>query len=90
MVKGARYQSMQVRRPPAGIRFKERAMKLNKDQVKGLVNETEGKIKEAAGKLVGNKKLEAKGKAQKTLGKAQAKYGDVKQHVKEAAHPVPK
>ena len=60
-------------------------MGINKDQVKGRVNEAEGKIKEAAGKLVGNEKLEAKGKIQKVLGKAQARYGDVKQDVKDAA-----
>ena len=59
-------------------------MTMNKDQVKGRVKEAEGKIKEVAGKLVGNETLEAKGKIQKTLGKAQAKYGDVKQDVKDA------
>ena len=57
-------------------------MSMNKDQIKGRVNEAEGKIKEAAGRLVGNEKLEAKGKVQKVLGKAQAKFGDVKQDVK--------
>ena len=51
---------------------------------KGHVEGAEGKIKEAAGKLVGNEKLEAKGKVQKVLGQAQAKYGDVKQDVKDA------
>jgi len=59
-------------------------MTMNKDQVKGRVKEAEGMIKEVAGKLVGNETLEAKGKIQKTLGKAQAKYGDVKQDVKDA------
>ena len=59
-------------------------MSINKDQVKGRVKEVEGKIKEAAGKLVGNEKLEAKGKVQKILGKAQAKFGDVKKDVKDA------
>ena len=57
-------------------------MSTNKDQVKGRIKEAEGKIKEVAGKLVGNEKLEAKGKTQKVLGKAQAKFGDVKQDVK--------
>ncbi len=59
-------------------------MSMNKDQVKGRVKEAEGKIKEVAGKLVGNDTLEAKGRAQKVLGKAQAKFGDVKQDVKDA------
>ncbi len=65
-------------------------MSVNKDQVKGRVNEAEGKIKEAAGKLVGNEKLEAKGKVQKVLGQAQAKYGDVKQDVKDAVKKAAK
>lgn len=60
-------------------------MSINKDQVKGRVKEAEGKVKEAAGKLVGNEKLEAKGKVQQILGKAQAKFGDVKQDIKDAA-----
>jgi uncharacterized protein YjbJ (UPF0337 family) len=46
------------------------------------MKEVQGKIKEAAGKLVGNKELQAEGRAQKTRGKAQAKFGDVKQKLK--------
>jgi uncharacterized protein YjbJ (UPF0337 family) len=71
-------------RPFTGIRYQERVMSMNKDQVKGRVKEAEGKIKEVAGKLVGNEKLEAKGKVQKALGKAQAKFGDVKKDVKDS------
>ena len=63
-------------------------MSMNKDQVKGRVKEAEGKMKELAGKLVGNEKLEAKGKAEKILGKAQAKFGDVKKDVKDAAKGI--
>lgn len=59
-------------------------MTINKDQVKGRVKEAKGTIKEVAGKLVGNESMEAKGKVEKTLGKAQAKFGDVKQDVKDA------
>jgi uncharacterized protein YjbJ (UPF0337 family) len=59
-------------------------MSTNKDQVKGRVKESEGSIKEIAGKLVGNETLEAKGKVQKTLGQAQAKFGDVKQDMKDS------
>ena len=59
-------------------------MSTNKDQVKGRIKEAEGKVKEVAGKLVGNEKLEAKGKIQKVLGKAQAKFGDVKQDMKDS------
>jgi uncharacterized protein YjbJ (UPF0337 family) len=69
----------------SGVRYEEQVMSTNKDQVKGRVKEAEGKIKEVAGKLVGNEKLEEKGKTQKILGEAQAKFGDVKKDVKDAA-----
>ena len=57
---------------------------MNNDQVKGRVKEAKGKIKEVAGKLVGNEEMEAEGKVQKVLGEAQAKFGDVKEDVKDA------
>jgi uncharacterized protein YjbJ (UPF0337 family) len=60
-------------------------MSVNKDQVKGRVKEAQGKMKEVAGKLVGNEKLEAKGKVKKVLGAAQAKVGDVKQKMKDSS-----
>ncbi len=53
-------------------------MGINKDQVKGRVNEATGSVKQAAGKLVGNEKLQAKGAVQKIAGKAQAAFGDLK------------
>lgn len=59
-------------------------MSVNKDQVKGRVNEVKGKIKEVAGNLVGNETLEAKGVVQKLTGQAQAKFGDIKQDLKDA------
>ena len=58
---------------------------MNKDQIKGRVNAAEGEIKQAAGKLIGNEKMEAKGKAQGTIGRARARFGDVKQKVKAAS-----
>jgi uncharacterized protein YjbJ (UPF0337 family) len=58
-------------------------MSMNKDQVDGRVEETKGTIKEATGKVVGDKTLEAKGNMQKKSGKAQEKFGDFKQDVKD-------
>jgi uncharacterized protein YjbJ (UPF0337 family) len=37
---------------------------MSKAHVKGHMKEAEGKIKEVAGKLVGNERMEAKGKAE--------------------------
>jgi uncharacterized protein YjbJ (UPF0337 family) len=51
---------------------------MNKDQVKGRIKKSEGKIKEVTGKVVGNKTLEEKGRFQKNVGKAQSSYGDLK------------
>ena len=59
-------------------------MNMNKDQLKGHVKEVKGTIKEIAGKLVGNEKLEQKGKIQKIVGEAQAQIGDIKESVKDA------
>ena len=54
---------------------------MNKDQMKGRVKEIKGTIKEVTGKAVGNKDLENKGYIQKTAGKVQAGYGDLKKDV---------
>ena len=57
---------------------------MNKDQVKGRVEQAKGAVKETTGKVVGNKKLETEGQIDKATGKAQATYGDIKEDVKDA------
>ncbi len=63
---------------------------MNKDQVKGRVEEATGKVKEIAGKVVGNKEvvgnkdLELEGAVQGLGGKAQAAVGDLKADIKKA------
>ncbi len=57
---------------------------MNKDQVAGRVEEAKGKLKEVAGKVVGNEKLEGKGIADQAAGKVQKTYGDVKEKAKDA------
>jgi uncharacterized protein YjbJ (UPF0337 family) len=59
-------------------------MSINKDQVKGRATEVKGKVKEAAGKLVGNERLQVEGKMDKAAGKVQAKFGDIKSDVKDS------
>lgn len=49
-----------------------------KDKVKGTFHEAKGKVKEMAGEITDNPKLEAKGKAENIAGKVQAKVGQVK------------
>ena len=55
---------------------------MNKDQVKGRVEEVKSKVKEVAGNMVGNQSLEAKGIVQKNAGKLQAGLGDAKSNIK--------
>ncbi len=57
---------------------------LNKDQIKGRVEEAKGKVKEATGHAVGNPDLEDRGTLQKVGGTLQKNYGDLKQDVKDS------
>lgn len=56
---------------------------MNKDQVKGRVEEVKGAIKEKTGRATGNVDLEDRGTMEKVAGKTQKTYGDVKERVKE-------
>jgi uncharacterized protein YjbJ (UPF0337 family) len=60
---------------------------MNKDQVKGRVEEAKGKAKEVAGKMTGKTTTEMKGKAQQVAGRTQAAYGDAKQDMKDMKKP---
>ncbi len=48
-----------------------------KDQAKGKFENLKGKIKEAAGIITGQRKLEAEGKDQRLAGKGREKLGQV-------------
>ena len=60
-------------------------MGINKDQVEGRVKEAGGKIQEGLGKAVGNTTETIKGKVNKNVGAAQAKFGDVKDRAEDNA-----
>jgi uncharacterized protein YjbJ (UPF0337 family) len=49
-----------------------------KDQAEGMFHQVKGKIKEVAGKVTDNPKLEAEGAGEKLAGKVQEKIGQVK------------
>jgi uncharacterized protein YjbJ (UPF0337 family) len=59
-------------------------MSVNKDQIEGRTNEVAGKVKETAGKLLGNEDLEADGTVQKNIGVIQTAFGDVKEDIKKS------
>lgn len=48
------------------------------DKAKGMGNKVAGMTKEATGKVIGDKDLEASGQVQQLKGKAQSASGDVK------------
>ena len=58
-------------------------MGINKDQVEGRAKAAVGKVQEVAGKVVGSLPEQAKGMANQVAGKAQAKFGDAKETVKQ-------
>lgn len=58
---------------------------MDKDRVEGIAKQVKGSVKEAAGKVVGDAKLEAEGKADKMAGKVQNAVGGAKDALRKAA-----
>jgi uncharacterized protein YjbJ (UPF0337 family) len=58
---------------------------MNHDRVEGAMKTTGGKIKEAAGKLVGDTSLETEGKADQVEGKIQNTIGGIKDKLSDKA-----
>ena len=55
---------------------------MDADRIKGSANQAKGAIKEAAGKITGDAKLEAEGKSDKVACKIQYAVGGVKDAVR--------
>jgi uncharacterized protein YjbJ (UPF0337 family) len=51
---------------------------MNKDRIQGSAEQAKGKIKETAGKAMGDKKLERAGKGDQIKGKMQKAIGGLK------------
>ena len=49
-----------------------------RDKAEGALHQVKGSVKEVAGKLSNNRKLEAEGTVEKVAGKAQTKVGQAK------------
>lgn len=56
---------------------------MDHDRIKGAANQAKGSVKEAAGKMTGDAKLQAEGKADKLKGKVQNAAGGVKDAIRE-------
>ena len=55
---------------------------MDKDRIGGSGNQAKGAIKETAGKITGDKKLETEGKTDKLAGKVQNAIGGIKDAVR--------
>ena len=55
---------------------------MNKDQVKGRVEEAKGKVKEVTGKILDDDDMEIEGNDQKNVCKVQKGFGDLKDDIK--------
>ncbi len=56
---------------------------MDKDRVEGAGHQMKGSVEEAAGKVVGDKKTQAEGAAEKAGGKVQSTAGGAKDAVKD-------
>jgi uncharacterized protein YjbJ (UPF0337 family) len=57
---------------------------MDKDRIAGAAKEIKGTVKEGAGKLTGDAKLNAEGKAEQVEGKVQNTVGGIKDKAREA------
>jgi uncharacterized protein YjbJ (UPF0337 family) len=57
-------------------------MNMDKDRIKGAAKNTTGKMKEAAGKMTGDTKMQAEGKMDRAAGKARNAMGGAKDAMK--------
>jgi uncharacterized protein YjbJ (UPF0337 family) len=55
---------------------------VDKEHVKGAADKAKGAIKEAAGKMTGDKQMQAEGKFDKAKGSAHQAAGDIKDAMK--------
>ena len=56
---------------------------MNKDQVEGRLDQVKAEVKEVAGKVTGDTKLQAEGKAEQLEGKVQNAIGGAKDSLRD-------
>ncbi len=62
---------------------------MDKDRIEGSLTQAKGAVKEAAGKVTGDTKLQAEGTADKAAGKAQNAVGGVKDAARDTLNKTP-
>jgi uncharacterized protein YjbJ (UPF0337 family) len=60
---------------------------MDKEHIKGAVDKAKGAVKDAAGKLIDDKEMQAEGKMDKAKGAAREALGDVKDAVRNVNNP---
>jgi len=63
---------------------------MDREHVKGMADKAKGSVKDVAGKMMDDKKLQAEGKLDKAKGAAHNVAGDVKDAAKDAANKASK
>ena len=58
---------------------------MDKEHIKGVTDKAKGAMKEAAGKITGDKQMQAEGKFDKAKGAAREAVGDAKDAARRAA-----
>jgi uncharacterized protein YjbJ (UPF0337 family) len=59
---------------------------MDKDRIEGSANQAKGAVKEAAGKVTGDAKLQTEGQADKAAGKVQNAVGGAKDAIRDATN----
>jgi uncharacterized protein YjbJ (UPF0337 family) len=62
-----------------------RSFVMDKDRIEGSANQAKGSLKQAAGKMTGDAKLQTEGAADKAKGKVQNAVGGAKDALRDAA-----
>lgn len=70
--------------------IERRKVMWNKDEIKGKGKQISGAIKDKAGELIKDPKLEAKGEAERVAGKLQEKSGKARRKTGEAVQKIGK
>ena len=61
---------------------------MNKDELKGKVNQAKGTVKQKAGEAIDDPELQAKGAAERVGGKVQEGFGAAKRKVSDAVEEI--
>jgi uncharacterized protein YjbJ (UPF0337 family) len=63
---------------------------MDKENIKGAAQKAKGQVEEVAGKILGDKELELKGRADQVRGAVREAVGTTKDAIKEAVEEVKK